>query len=119
MDHFFTGLLHQKLGKVLLRMANVPAELPVSALSEKQLRSLASLTVRFKAECLEMNGFQQAQVVAGGVNTEEVDPETMESKLVPGLYFAGELLDIDGICGGYNLQWAWASGYVAGRHAAM
>ena len=118
MESFFTGLLHQKLGQLLLRMASVRPELPVAELSEKQLRSLASLSVRFKAECVEMNGFLQAQVVAGGVDTTEVDPGTMASRLVPGLYFAGEVLDIDGICGGYNLQWAWASGSVAGRHAA-
>ena len=118
MESFFTGLLHQKLGQLLLRMGNVRPELPVAELSEKQLRSLASLSVRFKAECVEMNGFLQAQVVAGGVDTTEVDPCTMASRLVPGLYFAGEVLDIDGICGGYNLQWAWASGFVAGRHAA-
>lgn len=118
MESFFTGLLHQKLGQLLLRMASVRPELPVAELSEKQLRSLASLSVRFKAECVEMNGFLQAQVVAGGVDTTEVDPGTMASRLVPGLYFAGEVLDIDGICGGYNLQWAWASGFVAGRHAA-
>lgn len=119
MESFFMGLLHQKLGQQLLRMANVRPGLPVAELSEKQLRSLASLSVRFKAECVEMNGFQQAQVVAGGVDTSEVDPRTMASRLVPGLYFAGEVLDIDGICGGYNLQWAWASGFVAGRHAAV
>ena len=107
MESFFTGLLHQKLGQLLLRMANVRPELPV-----------AELSVRFKAECVEMNGFQQAQVVAGGIDTTEIDPSTMASRLVPGLYFAGEVLDIDGICGGYNLQWAWASGFVAGRHAA-
>lgn len=119
MESFFTGMLHQKLGQLLLRMANVRPELPVAEFSEKQLRSLASLSVRFKAECVEMNGFLQAQVVAGGVDTTEVDPCTMASRLVPGLYFAGEVLDIDGICGGYNLQWAWASGFVAGRHAAV
>ena len=119
MESFFTGLLHQKLGQLLLRMASVRPELPVAELSEKQLRSLASLSVRFKAECVEMNGFLQAQVVAGGVDTTEVDPGTMASRLVPGLYFAGEVLDIYGICGGYNLQWAWASGFVAGRHAAV
>ena len=118
MEHFFTGLLHPKLARLLLRMANVSRDLPVSELREKQLSSLAALSVSFKANCAEMNGFQQAQVVAGGVNTEEVNPETMESRLVPGLFLAGELLDIDGICGGYNLQWAWVSGYVAGRHAA-
>ena len=115
MESFFTGLLHQKLAQLLLRMAGVRPELPVAELSEKQLRSLASLSVRFKAECVEMNGFLQAQVVAGGVDTTEIDPCTMASRLVPGLYFAGEVLDIDGICGGYNLQWAWSSGHLAGQ----
>lgn len=63
-------------------------------------------------------GFEQAQVCSGGVATEEVNPFTMESKLHKNLFFAGELLDIDGTCGGYNLQWAWSSGAVAGKHAA-
>ena len=58
-----------------------------------------------------------AQVTAGGVLTRDFDPQTMESRLVPGLYACGEVLDIDGDCGGYNLQWAWSSGIVAGRHA--
>ena len=62
--------------------------------------------------------FEQAQVCAGGVHTDEIDPKTMESRLVPNVYFAGEVVDIDGMCGGYNLQWAWSSGYVAGIHAA-
>jgi len=59
-----------------------------------------------------------SQVTAGGVDVRQVDALTLESKLVPGLYFAGEVLDIDGDCGGYNLQWAWSSGHVAGAHAA-
>ena len=57
--------------------------------------------------------FEQAQVCSGGVDTREVDAKTLESRLVPGLYFAGELLDVDGKCGGYNLQWAWSSGYAS------
>ena len=60
----------------------------------------------------------QAQVTAGGLRTEEFDPRTMQSLLVPGLYACGEVLDIDGDCGGYNLQWAWATGYLAGTAAA-
>ena len=55
---------------------------------------------------------------AGGVHTDEIDPQTMESRLVSNVYFAGEVVDIDGMCGGYNLQWAWSSGYVAGIHSA-
>ena len=61
--------------------------------------------------------FDMAQVCMGGVSLEEVTPQTLQSKIEPGLYFAGELLDVDAICGGYNLQWAWASGYVAGSNA--
>jgi predicted Rossmann fold flavoprotein len=60
-----------------------------------------------------------AQVTAGGVNTEEINQNTMESKLVKGLFFAGEVIDIDGQCGGYNLQWAWSSGFIAGQSAAL
>ena len=60
-------------------------------------------------------GFDNAQVTAGGIKTEEFNPQTLESRLIPGLYAAGEVLDIDGDCGGDNLQWAWASGRLAGR----
>ena len=67
----------------------------------------------------EVSGFEKAQVTAGGIATGQVDPDTMESKLCKGLYFTGELLDIDGICGGYNLQWAWTSGYLAGKACGM
>ena len=62
-------------------------------------------------------GMDSAQVTAGGILTKDFDPATMESRLVPGLYACGEVLDIDGDCGGYNLQWAWSSGYLAGSHA--
>ena len=62
--------------------------------------------------------FEQCQVCTGGVALEEVEAETLNSKICPGLSMAGEILDIDGPCGGYNLQWAWSSGYVAGTHAA-
>ena len=61
--------------------------------------------------------YEFAQVCAGGINSEEIDIKTLESKLVPGMFFAGEILDVDGICGGYNLQWAWTSGYIAGLNA--
>ena len=60
---------------------------------------------------------ENAQVTAGGILTKDFNPITMESKLVPGLYACGEVLDIDGDCGGYNLQWAWSSGRMAGLHA--
>ena len=65
----------------------------------------------------ESNPYENAQVSAGGIDLSQVE-ETMESRLCPGVYFAGEILDVDGRCGGYNLQWAWSSGYLAGCHAA-
>ena len=60
-----------------------------------------------------------AQVIYGGVDTKDIDENSMESKLVKGLFFAGEIIDIDGQCGGFNLQWAWSSGYIAGKNAAL
>ncbi len=60
-------------------------------------------------------GMEQAQVCSGGVDTQEVKAQTLESKKRKGLYFAGEILDVDGACGGYNLQWAWSSGFLAGK----
>lgn len=64
-------------------------------------------------EVLNTNGFEQAQVTAGGVSTWEIASDTMESILAPGLYFTGEIIDVDGICGGYNLQWCWSSAFLA------
>ena len=72
----------------------------------------------FEVALTEPMGMDSAQVTAGGVLTAEFDPNTMESRLVPGLFACGEVLDIDGDCGGYNLQWAWSSGRLAGRSAA-
>ena len=87
-------------------------------MTKAQWKKLFCLIQQFQTTVTQTNAFSQAQVCQGGVDTREVSPETLESLLVPGLYFAGEILDVDGICGGYNLQWAWASGHVAGREAA-
>lgn len=90
-------------------------------ISETDRRRIQGIVRQCKSVCLRIqdtNGFENAQVCAGGVRTDEIDPRTMESKRVKGLYLAGELLDVDGICGGYNLQWAWATGSIAGRAAA-
>lgn len=77
-------------------------------------RDLKELTFDIKGA----SSLKQAQVCQGGIRTEQICPDSMESLRVPGLYFAGESVDVDGICGGYNLQWAWSSGAVAGSHAA-
>lgn len=82
-------------------------------------KDLVSAIKEFPLTVTDGMPFEQAQVCSGGVDTSEVEESTMESRLVPGIYFAGELLDIDGTCGGYNLQWAWSSGVCAGSHAAL
>lgn len=69
----------------------------------------------YETHIVAVNPFENAQVCSGGVDVKQVRRETLESKLVKGLYFCGEILDVDGICGGYNLQWAFSSGAVAGR----
>lgn len=118
-EDFLLGLLNNKLSAVLLNLAGIAAELPVESLNERLLRALSRHISRYEARVSSVNPFAQAQVCAGGVNTEELDARTLESRLQPGLYIAGELLDVDGSCGGYNLQWAWSSGFVAGRAAAV
>jgi hypothetical protein len=81
------------------------------------LAKLLSLIRHFRVTVERARDFEFAQVCAGGIRSEEINRETLSSRYVPGLFFAGELLDVDGICGGYNLQWAWSSGYVAGKNA--
>ena len=116
-EDLFTGILHNRLGRVLIKEAGIRANLPVSALYDDQLKELISLTKGFTVRLTEPLGMDAAQVTAGGIVTNEFDPTTMESKLVPGLYACGEVLDVDGDCGGFNLQWAWSSGRLAGEHA--
>lgn len=114
---FFTGLFHEKLGRLLVYMAEIDERKPAKTMSEPQMERLISCIKSLPVTISETNGFEQAQVCAGGVATEEIMEGTMESRIVPNLFFAGEIMDIDGMCGGYNLQWAWSSGYLAGACA--
>ena len=117
MEMFFAGVFHKKLSGVLLKNAGIPTTKKAGELSEKELKRLVRVIKHFSTEIVKTNSFEQAQVCAGGVDTGEINPETMESRLVRGLYLAGEIIDVDGMCGGYNLQWAWSSGYLAGKGA--
>lgn len=117
-EAFFTGLFHEKMALCLLERAKIPKNKKAGAWTEEELERLLSVIRDFRTEVVSGGSFEQAQVCSGGVDTSEICPQTMESRLVPGLYFAGEVVDIDGACGGYNLQWAWSSGHVAGFHAA-
>lgn len=113
-SELFTGILHNRLGRVLTQAAGIPLSAPISSLSEAQLVEAARLAKGLEAPLTEPLGMDSAQVTAGGIVTAEFNEETMESKLCPGLFACGEVLDVDGDCGGYNLQWAWSSGYLAG-----
>jgi len=112
-----TGILHNRLGRVVVQSAGISAHAPISQLEEWEIREASRLVKALEISLTEPMGMDSAQVTAGGILTKDFHPETMESKLVPGLYACGEVLDIDGDCGGYNLQWAWSSGYLAGCHA--
>lgn len=116
---FLIGVLNKKLALVLLKLAGISAELPVAEVKSAKWDELIKQLKQFSATVTATNSFEQAQVCCGGVDTREVRPETLESRIVPGLYLVGELLDVDGICGGYNLQWAWSTGTIAGRCAGM
>ncbi|MBQ8558889.1 MAG: NAD(P)/FAD-dependent oxidoreductase [Tyzzerella sp.] len=117
-EDFFVGMFHKKLIGMFLKMARISPNQVVETISAKQWEQLLVLFKEFQVEIEGTNSFEQAQICAGGVRTTEVNPETMESIYADGFYLIGELLDIDGICGGYNLQWAWATGYIAGENAA-
>ena len=117
-EQFFTGLFHEKLAAVWLKFAKIKKEKLCGDFTDADIQRLAWMIKEFKSPVIKTNSYEQAQICCGGVDTTQINPETMESRLVPGLYFAGELVDVDAICGGYNLTWAWASGYVAGQSAA-
>ena len=113
-SELLTGILHNRLGRVLSQSAGISQTRLVSQLSDAELRQAAQAVKRFEITLTEPMGMDAAQVTAGGIVTREFDEKTMESRIVPGLYACGEVLDIDGDCGGYNLQWAWSSGRLAG-----
>lgn len=117
-DVFLNGILHNKLAPVYLRRCGLDPELRVSDVSFGDLKKLSGIMKSWKVNVTGTKGWDGAQVTAGGINTGELNSRTLESKLIPGLYFAGEIIDVDGKCGGWNLQWAWSSGYTAGYFAA-
>lgn len=113
----FVGMLHNRLSSVLVRAASLRPSVPMKCLSDSDLSLLADTAKAFRLRVTGTDSFDAAQVTAGGILTSDFSPDTLESRLVPGLFACGEVLDVDGDCGGYNLQWAWASGLLAGRLA--
>ena len=119
-DFSLVGLINKRLIPVLLREAGIKnIKKPVANLSSKEQEKIIHILTDWRFKIRGTRSWPSAQVTAGGVDTSEIDPSTMESKLVEGLFFAGEVIDIDGLCGGFNLQWAWSSGFVAGRCATL
>ena len=117
MEELLTGILHNRLGRVLTKAAGIKNKQAANELNDTEIKAIVKTVKSFEVILTEPMGMENAQVTAGGILTKDFDPNTMESKLIPGLYACGEVLDIDGDCGGYNLQWAWSSGYLAGKTA--
>lgn len=119
MENYFNGMINKKLGQFLSKVSGIEKlSKPVKDLNDSDIRKLCTVLKKYRVKILETTGFKNAQVTAGGVSLDEVNAETLESKIVKGLYFSGEVLDVYGECGGFNLQWAWASGYIAGENSA-
>lgn len=116
-SELFTGILHNRLGRVVTQDCGINLNSQISELSDAQITAAVAAAKCFCIKLTETMGMDSAQVTAGGIMTNEFDSCTMESRFVPSLFACGEVLDIDGDCGGYNLQWAWSSGYLAGACA--
>lgn len=117
LDAYLSGFLNKKLGMYFAKKLGLSLQALMKDIKNEQLYQLANLCKNWKLSIIDINSYEQAQVTAGGLCFSQID-EDLQSKLHKGLYFAGEILDVDGNCGGYNLQWAWSSGYVAGYSAS-
>lgn len=111
------GTLHKKLIPVLLKETNISKDRNASSIKDGEIRTMVCFLKHWKMKITGHGGFRNAQVTAGGIDGAEIGTD-LQMKRFPGLYAAGEVIDIDGDCGGFNLQWAWSSGYTAGRNAA-
>ncbi len=113
-----TGMVSNKIAPVLLDICKISLETKAQDINAKQIKALAYQLNEWKLNIIDTQGFSHAEASGGGVRVDEVNHKTYESKLVSGLYFAGEVLDIVGNRGGSNLHFAWASGYLAGKNMA-
>ncbi len=119
LEEFFAGMLNKRVSQALLKHIGIePLSRLAKTLSAKEIKLIASVIKGLKLKIEGTASWNNAQVTKGGADVFQFEPDTMQSKLVRGLYACGEVLDIDGDCGGYNLQWAWSSGYIAGSSAA-
>ena len=114
MENALSDLLPRSMIPVVLRMLNIPLDLQANSLKKEQRRALVELLKAFPVSVSGKRPIEEAIITSGGIKVSEIDPKTMESKLVKGLYFAGEIIDCDAYTGGFNLQIAWATGFAAG-----
>ena len=114
-EDLFAGMLQSRLGRMIVKRAGLKYQTKLKELSDEQLLACVKTGKWFTLEVTGVMGFDSAQVTAGGARTREFDARTLESTKNPGLFVCGEVLDVDGDCGGFNLQWAWSSGYLAGK----
>lgn len=112
---FLSGYFPDRLVEVLLIKCDVMSGKPIVNSSRQEREDVMKGLRRFFLQVSGVYGYEKAEVTSGGVNLDDLDSKTLESKLCPGMFFAGEILDVDGRIGGFNLQWAWASGFVAGK----
>lgn len=117
-DEGMNGFLPEKMIPVIRSRAGIKEQMRCGQCSRRQAEQLTAVLKAYQVNITGTKGFDNAQATAGGVCVQEINAGRMESKKVPGLYFAGELVDVDAKCGGYHLQWAWSSGFAAGRAAA-
>ena len=101
---------------VIIKMSGIDPDKKVNVITREERKALISAIKSFTMTITGLRGYNEAIITQGGVNVKEIDPGTMESKLVQGLYFAGEVLDLDAVTGGFNLQIAWSTGYLAGTN---
>ncbi len=118
LEFSFVGFLHKRLVPVVLMAAGIESKGTCERLDPASVKRLVALLKGWEIPVTGTQSWMHSQVTAGGVELSEVEAETLESRLARGVYFAGEVLDVDGDCGGFNLQWAWSSGHVAGTAAA-
>ena len=113
LEDFLNGIVPKRLGQTLVKAAGLPLDAAAGSLNPGQLEALADRLTGWTLPVTGTQGFDQAQVTAGGARLSDFDIRRMASLRVPGLYAAGEVLDVDGDCGGFNLQWAWSSALLA------
>jgi predicted Rossmann fold flavoprotein len=112
------SVIKKRLIVPVLKSAELPGQKPAHQLNRSEVEKLVSVLKQWIFPVTGTKSWNEAQVTAGGIDTEAIDPHTLESKIIPGLYFSGEIMDVDGDCGGYNLHWAWVTGHIAGSSAA-